>query len=138
MNDESRIRDFARRYTAAWCSQNPSAVAEFFEPQGSLTINGGLSAIGRAAIANDARAFMTAFPDLRVSMEAVVFRQDCVEYHWTLDGHNTGPAGSGNRVQISGFEKWKFGTSGLIRESQGHFDAAEYQRQIEHGTPGTH
>lgn len=133
MNGESRIRDFASRYTQAWCSQNPAAVAESFELDGSLTINGGAAATGRVAIANEARAFMTAFPGMRVIMDDLIFRGDRVEFHWTLDGHNSGPGGTGNRVRLSGFEEWTFGSSGLIAASQGHFDAAEYQRQIAHG-----
>jgi hypothetical protein len=34
------VQDFARRYTAAWCSQNAASVAAFFSPDGSLIING--------------------------------------------------------------------------------------------------
>ena len=45
-----RLHDFGTRYTAAWCSQDPERVAAFFSPGGSLTINGGAPAIGRAAI----------------------------------------------------------------------------------------
>jgi hypothetical protein len=29
--------------------------------------------------------------------------------------------------------EWQIGADGLISDSQGHFDAAEYERQIEHG-----
>jgi hypothetical protein len=52
------------------------------------------------------------------------------EYHWTLRGTNTGPGGTGRFVRISGFEEWRFGPDGLIAESVGHFDAADYQRQL--------
>jgi hypothetical protein len=62
--DPDQLRDFARRYTAAWCSQDPASVAEHYAPDGSLTINGGAP---------------------------------------------------------------------LIAESQGHYDQAEYDRQLEHG-----
>ncbi len=37
------------------------------------------------------------------------------------------------RVRISGFDEWRIGGDGLIAASQGHFDSAEYQRQLEHG-----
>src|ERR1035438_2275067 len=97
--DPQAIRDFATRYTAAWCSQNAASVAAFFSPQGSLTINNGTPSIGRAAITADAQSFMTAFPDLRIIMERVNERGDRVEYHWTLIGTNTGPRGTGNRVR---------------------------------------
>jgi len=53
-----------------------------------------------------------------------------VHYHWTLIGTNTGPGGTGKRVQISGFEDWRFGADGLVTESAGHFDGAEYERQL--------
>jgi hypothetical protein len=31
-----QLRDFAKRYTGAWCSQNASSVAAFFALNGSL------------------------------------------------------------------------------------------------------
>lgn len=58
---------------------------------------------------------------------------DYFEYHWTLIGINTGPGGTGHRVRISGFERWQIGADGLIASSQGGFDSAEYQRQLERG-----
>jgi uncharacterized protein (TIGR02246 family) len=127
------LRDFATRYTAAWCSQNPERVAAFFSPQGSLRVNDGPPAFGRNAIAGVARSFMVAFPDLCVVMREVRLEAGEPEYHWTLSGTNTGPGGTGRRVLISGFEQWSFGSDGLIASSQGHFDAAEYRRQMEHG-----
>jgi len=33
----AELQDFATRYTAAWCSQNPASVAAFFSPQAPLT-----------------------------------------------------------------------------------------------------
>lgn len=76
---------------------------------------------------------MVAFPDMRVLMDDLLVRDDSIEYRWTLVGTNTGPGGSGNRVRISGSEEWTFGDDGLIAASQGHYDEAEYNRQLEHG-----
>jgi len=132
MKNAWQLSEFAWRYTAAWCSHNPVSVAAFFQPEGSLAINGGAAAVGRAAIAEAARSFMAVLPDMRVTMDRLVIRGDRVEYHWTLDGRNTGPGGTGNPVRVSGFEEWKVGQDGLIAQSQGHFDADEYQRQIDH------
>ena len=53
--------------------------------------------------------------------------------HWTLTGTNTGSGGTGKRVRISGYELWKIDSDGLIAESKGHFDSAEYERQLKHG-----
>ena len=75
---------------------------------------------------------MTAFPDLMVKMDGVNHTGSEITYHWTLTGTNTGPGGAGTLVRISGFEQWRFGPDGLIAESRGHFDAADYQRQLGH------
>jgi hypothetical protein len=124
------LRDFAQRYTEAWCSHDPARVAAFFSPHGWLSVNGSAPAVGEAAITETARGFMTTFPDLRVLMDEVKPRDGGGEYHWTLVGANTGPGGTGRRVRISGVEVWTMGNDGLIAESRGSFDSAEYQRQI--------
>jgi len=126
------LRDFAKRYTGAWCSQNASSVAAFFALNGSLSVNGA-PAVGRGAITEVAQGFMTAFPDLRLRMDDILMQGERAVYHWTFIGTNTGPGGTGHRVCFSGYEVWKFGEDGLIAESQGHFDAAAYQHQLERG-----
>jgi hypothetical protein len=134
MLDRDQLRDFARRYTSAWCSQDPAKVAEYFAPGGWRAINGGEPAQGRAALTEVSRSFMTEFPDMRVLMDDLAIRDDgIVEYHWTLVGTNTGPGGTGKSVRIRGFEEWTIGNDGLIAESQGHYDQAEYDRQLQHG-----
>ncbi len=125
--------DLARRYTAAWCSQDPASVAEHYSPEGSLTINEGPPSVGRAAITEAARSFMIAFPDMQVLMDDLLAKESGLEYHWTLVGTNTGPGGTGSRVRISGFEEWTIGDDGLIAGSLGHFDEAEYARQLDQG-----
>ena len=131
--DSNTLNEFATRYTAAWCSQHAASVASFFEELGSLKINDGTPAVGRAAITNSAQSFMTAFPDIVVKMDRLVVKRAKTEYHWTLTGTNTGPGGTGKFVKISGLEEWRFGPDGLIAESLGHFDAADYERQLNAG-----
>jgi SnoaL-like polyketide cyclase len=128
--DAGGLRDFASRYTEAWCSQDPGRVAAFFAPDGSLRVNDAPPAIGRAAIAGVAQGFMTAFPDLQVLMDAAKTERDGASYHWTLIGTNTGPGGTGRPVRISGVERWRLSAEGLIAESLGSFDAVDYQRQL--------
>jgi steroid delta-isomerase-like uncharacterized protein len=130
MNDLAEITEFAKRYAEAWCSQDPEKVAAFFAERGSISINNGPPAVGRAAIAEEAQAFMTTFPDMVVTMDEVTRDPDGTKFHWTLTGTNTGPGGTGKRVRISGYELWKIDNNGLIAESKGHFDAAEYERQL--------
>ena len=129
--DPGRLRDFARRYTAAWCSQDAASVAAFFSPNGSLRVNDAAPAVGREAITAVAQGFMTAFPDMQVLMDDLTVQGEKAVYRWTLVGTNTGPGGTGRRVRISGFEEWRIGADALIAESLGHFDSDEYQRQLE-------
>jgi predicted ester cyclase len=129
----NRLKEFAKRYAKAWCSQNPDSVAAFFAERGSISINNGPPAVGRAAIAKEAEAFMTMFPDMIVTFDKLEPRGDRTAFHWTLTGTNSGLGGTGNRVQISGYELWKIDNDGLIRESKGNFDSAEYERQLKHG-----
>jgi uncharacterized protein (TIGR02246 family) len=125
-----QIRDLARRYTAAWCSQDPAQVAAFFSPQGGLRING-KPAAGRAAITEVVRGFMVAFPDMEVRMDSLSSGDGRIIYRWTLAGTHTGPNGTGRSVHISGFEEWQIGEDELIFQSEGHFDEASYQRQLQ-------
>ena len=129
MNDHAELTKFATRYAKAWCSQNPDSVAAFFAENGSLSVNDGPPAVGRAAIAEEARGFMTTFPDMIVTMDDVSRDSDGTKFHWTLTGTNTGPGGTGKRVRISGYELWKIDNDGLIGESKGHFDSAEHEHQ---------
>lgn len=128
----ARIKEFAGRYTAAWNSGVPDRVAGFFAKNATLSVNGN-PATGRTAIAEVARGFMTAFPDLELLLDRLEFPGDRVRYHWTFIGSNTGPGGTGNAVHFSGYEEWTLGADGLIARSEGHFDAEEYERQLEQG-----
>ena len=130
---DAALREFATRYTAAWCSQNAASVAECFTEEGSLKINDGTPSVGRTAITAAAQSFMTAFPDMVVTMDGVSLDGDQAVYRWTLTGTNTGPDGTGNAVRISGYEEWTIGANGLIAESRGHFDEADYERQLNAG-----
>ena len=136
MNDSAKITAFAKRYAEAWCSQIPESVAAFFVENGSLSVNDGPPAVGRAAIAEVAQGFMSTFPDLIVTMDHVSRNPDGTKFHWTLIGTNTGPGGTGKRVRISGYELWQFDNAGLIENSKGHFDSAEYERQLKDGVDG--
>ena len=127
------LTDFASRYAEAWCSQNPESVAAFFAENGSLRVNDGPPAVGRVAIAEVARGFMRDLPDMIVTMDKLSQESQGMAFHWTLTGTNTGPDGTGKHLRISGYELWTFDNDGLIAESKGHFDSAEYERQLKPG-----
>ena len=125
-----KLPEFATRYAKAWCSHDPEKVAAFFAENGSLSVNDRPPAVGRAAIAEIARGFIRDLPDMIVTWDTLTVTSHGAMFHWTLAGTNTGPGGTGNRVQISGYELWKIDNDGLIAESRGHFDAADYERQL--------
>ena len=126
MSDEELI-EFARRYADAWCSHVPEEVAAFYARSGSISVNGG----PRVPIAEVVHGFVRDFPDMIVTFDKLQPRPDeRTEFHWTFTGTNTGLDGTGRRVRISGYELWKIDDDGLIAESQGHFDAKEYERQL--------
>ena len=155
------LKNFAKRYANAWCSQDPDKVAACFAENGSITVNDGPPAVGRTAIAEVAQGFMRDFPDMVVTFDKLEPQSNATAFHWTLTGTNTGPGGTGKRVRISGYELWQLDNGaggsratwtgkpervdeqggesingGLIAESKGRFDSAEYERQLKHGVDG--
>ncbi len=132
----SQLQDFATRYTTAWCSQNAVSVAAFYAESGSLQINNGAPAVGRAAITAAAQSFMSEFPDLLITLDGAELLGNRAIYRWTLAGTSTGPGGTGNRVRISGYEEWTMSPGGLVADSKGHYDAVDYQRQLRGGGSG--
>ena len=126
-HDPKQIEQLARTYTEAWCSRDPARVAGHYVPGGTIAINGGVA----TGIAEVAAAFIAAFPDIEVFMDDLVLREDgIVEYRWTFTGTS---AETGKTVRVPGSEAWTIAPDGLIAESRGHYDQAEYDRQVRHG-----
>jgi hypothetical protein len=125
-HDRRQIEQLARDYTEAWCSRDPARVASHYAPGGTIAINGGEP----APIAEVAQSFIAAFPDIEVFQDDLVVVDEVVEYHWTFTGTS---AETGKSVRIRGFEDWIVGTDGLIALSRGHYDQAEYERQLREG-----
>jgi predicted ester cyclase len=125
MNSQN-LTEFAKRYAAAWCSQDPEKVAAFYARSGSISVNGAPP----VQIAEVARGFMRDFPDMVIRFDRLENTPNGVEFHWTFAGTNTGPDGTGKKVRISGYELWKIDNDGLVAESTGHFNAADYEQQL--------
>jgi nuclear transport factor 2 (NTF2) superfamily protein len=124
-HDRQQIEQLAREYTEAWCSRDPARVAAHYVAGGTIAINGGEP----TPIMGVAESFVAAFPDIQVFMDDLVVT-DLVEYRWTFTGTS---AETGNSVRIPGSEEWTIGADGLIAESRGHYDQAEYDRQLREG-----
>ena len=131
MTHDPKHEQLARTYTEAWCSRDPARVAAHYVPGGLIAINGG----DAAPIGEVAEAFIAAFPDIEVFMDDLVLRKDgIVEYRLTFTGTS---AETGKSVRVPGCEELMIGRGGVIAESHGHYDQAEYDRQVEHGVGST-
>jgi len=133
--NQTQLTDFATRYAAAWSSASPDSLASFYAENGSLQVNAGPPAVGREAVRATAQGFMTAFPDMVVRLDSVVQAGTTARFYWIWTGTNTGPGGTGKAVRMTGYEEWTFAPNGLIAQSLGHYDEAEYQRQLREGAP---
>lgn len=129
---DAGLTDLAVRYAAAWSSGSPDRLAAFYADDGSLQVNAGAPAQGRAAVRATVAAFMDAFPDMVVRLDAVVPTDDGARFSWIWTGTNTGAGGTGRAVRITGHEDWTLDADARITRSLGHYDEAAYQRQL-HG-----
>ena len=128
--NSDQLNDMAQRYTAAWCAKDPAAVAAFFAEEGAMSINGGSAAVGREAIEDVVRGFIESFPDIEVIMDDVFVAPENTIYSWRLKGTHSE---TGKRVHISGFEVWRIDGDGMIGNSNGYYDTAVYDDQVENG-----
>ena len=66
-----------------------------------------------------------------VTFDKLEPRGDRTAFHWTLTGTNTGPGGTEIMFESAATNSGRLDNAGLIAESRGHFDAAEYERQLQ-------
>jgi uncharacterized protein (TIGR02246 family) len=123
---QAQAEKVAAEYTAAWNSGDPRKVASLFARNGAIEINLGDPWRGRERIAEMAAGFFADIADFTLTCDAIRAARGHAVYLWTFTGNH---AGSGNRVEISGWEEWDFGPDGLIARSRGWFDGDEYERQ---------
>jgi predicted ester cyclase len=125
-----KIVEFGQKYTDAWNSKVPEEMTSFYAEDGTLTVNKGTPAVGRKQLAETAQSYMEAFPDLELTMDSLTKENGIYRYYWTFKGTNSGPNGTGNKVDFSGFEEWTMNDQGLVQKSIGTYDAEEYERQL--------
>jgi ketosteroid isomerase-like protein len=130
-SEYEKMLEFCQKYTDAWNSKQPEKMASFYAEDGILTVNNGEPAVGRKQLAETAQSYMEAFPDIELSMDSLTVEKGNYRYYWTFKGTNTGPGGTGNKVDFSGFEEWTMNNQGLVQKSIGTYDAEKYQRQLE-------
>ena len=125
---QDTLNNLARDYAIAWSSGDPDAVAEFYAPDGQITINNGDALQGHPAISEMAKGFYSEFPDLEVRCDMMRWAGSHAIFVWTLEGHHSE---TGNRVVTRGWEEWELSADNKVQSSLGWFDAEDYQRQID-------
>lgn len=115
------------KYTQAWNSGDPAAVADHYAPGKGITINRGEQQFGREAMLGMAGGFMSSFPDLVLTRDFIRVANDHGVFGWTLEGHHFETK---NFVRASGWEEWELDENMLITNSLGWFDAIDYERQV--------
>jgi nuclear transport factor 2 (NTF2) superfamily protein len=123
--------EIGQNYTDAWNSKQPEKMASFYAEDGTLSVNKGKPAVGRKQIAATAQSYMDAFPDIELTMDSLTVQENTYRYYWTFKGTNTGPGGTGYKVDFSGFEEWTMSDNGLVEKSVGTYDAKVYQKQLQ-------
>ena len=131
-SEYDKMVEFGQKYAEAWSSKDPEKMASFYAEDGTLTVNNGTPAVGRKQLAETAKSYMEAFPDLELTMDSLTKEKETYRFYWTFKGTNTGPNGTGNKVDFSGFEEWTMNDQGLVQKSIGTYDAKEYEAQL-HG-----
>ncbi len=121
------LQTLATEYAAAWSSGHPGSVADFFTPDGQISINQGEPSTGTQAITELAAGFHAEFPDLEVRCDLMRCAGQHAVFVWTLEGHH---AETKNHVVVGGWEEWEFDENLKVRKSKDWFDTEDYQRQI--------
>ena len=124
------IQDLVAKFTDAWNNLDANSIAECYLPDASLIVNSGRPVIGHEGIAELEQGFMSAFPDLKFRMDDSFTLRDRTVNCWTFMGTNTGPDGTGKKVDFNGFEVWTIGKENLITAALEHFDLPTYRSQL--------
>ena len=121
------ISKIAGDYEAAWNSGDPVKVAACYAKNGGIAINRGTPWQGRAKVAEMAAGFYADVNDMRVILDELRIAGDHVAFIWTFTGRH---AGTGNPLNVKGWEEWDLDEDGSITASKGWFDAEDYARQV--------
>jgi len=103
---------------SVWNKKELNNLDSFFIPKFTRNENNIETATDNVELTADVNVIFTAFPDLSVTLEYIVPKDNMVFIHWDLTGTNTGVYGdyppTGNKVKISGTTRFDFNESGKI------------------------
>ena len=126
--DQTHLEALATKYVDAWNSKVPENVASFHDSKSQITINQGEPSVGFEALTAMAARFHTDVPDLVLKSDGIRSAGNHAVFMWTFTGHD---AGTGNPLNVVGWEEWELDDNMKVTSSLGWFDAEEYQRQVD-------
>ena len=124
---QEQLEDLAKRYTEAWNSKVPEAVAAFHVASSRIVINRGEPSEGHDGLTAMAAGFHADVPDLHLTCEGIRGAGSHVVYLWRFTGHH---AETGNALDVQGWEEWELDDAGMVTSSLGWFDGEDYARQV--------
>ena len=126
----SELKEFAKKYGDAWSSNDPGKVLALHSDSSRLSVNDGEPAIGKPAIQKVVEAFMEGFPDLHIQVNGVELEERGIAFYCNAIATNSGPGGTGNKINIEIHEIWTFDESGKFTEVRAYDDPEEFERQL--------
>jgi steroid delta-isomerase-like uncharacterized protein len=122
------------RQAEAWNAHDSQAIARFYAEDATLHDAGGQTATGRAAIAERARLYLDAFPDMRLEVGPIEVDGNTCTMEWTARGtHGGSLAGmppTGRAVVVEGCDVAQFGEDSLIHSETDYWNEAAMMRQL--------
>ena len=128
--DPIELKDYAVQYANAWSSNDPDRVLALHAESSRLSVNDGDPAIGKPAIRKVVKAFMEAFPDLYIRVNEVVVEERGIVFYCNAIATNSGPGGTGNKIDIEINEIWTFDETGKLIEVKAYDDPEDFERQL--------
>ena len=126
----SELKEFAQKYGAAWSSNDPGQVLALHSESSRLSVNDAKPAVGKPEIRKIVKAFMEGFPDLYIQVNDVVTEERGIVFYCNAIATNSGPGGTGNKINIEIHEIWTFDENGKFTEVKAYDDPEDFERQL--------
>lgn len=105
-------------FERVWNQREVEAIAEMVHPDAQLDAEGGAIRGPAPFLSDHYNVFTTAFPDVRVHVDAVIGEGEDAVVRWTVTGTHSGALGdiapSGRKVQFSGMSWLRFRDGRMI------------------------
>lgn len=130
----AELKAFAKEYAAAWSSINPANVLALHSENSRLSVNDGEPAIGKNAIRKIIDDFMRGYPDLHIQVNDVVEEPTGTVFYCNVIATNSGPGGTGEKINMAVQEFWRFDDNGKFIEIEAYDDPEKFNRRLKHGS----